>query len=526
MRRSQALALLALAAPGAGAKRSSPAGHPFTTALTGLGGSPIGLTPVGTPDTSTLSMVSLASTDPDAQCNGAAGGSSSGGGRRVVWLRGVASHITLSPRSSRCFHASDGSAAAYFYAPSTAPAGSVNASTWLVYLEGSMFCWNGESCQDRAKTRPYWASSTVWAPVMAQGGIFATDPAKSAFATAHRIYVKYCSSDLWSGDLPASATSPASLTFRGARIVAAVITSLVADQGMGSVPGSQLLFGGCSAGAIGAMNNLDAVAAQVPPTVRVRGLLDASALVDIAPTGWGWSPDLVPLQTLVAELVAAVAPTFDDTCLARYSGSNAWMCLWGQYRMPLLATPFFANAVQFDDFEIQYDTDNLAPHTPAQLAFVDSFQPAFLALIRSLPPGTGVFSPTCLVHCLSGQPTFQSLLVNGVSMSGAVAAWWAGQPAAVVSGCTGWDCTAACGVTRQGLPCNMGAAGCTAITMPTETSDEPAPAGAPQPGQAAEAVATTEGSLTGAQQAGLSALVAQQQASRRVLAAADRCCGH
>jgi len=53
-----------------------------------------------------------------------------------------------------------------------------------------MFCWDGQSCHDRYSTRLYWMSSTQWAPSMAQGGIFSTDPSISPFATANRVYVR------------------------------------------------------------------------------------------------------------------------------------------------------------------------------------------------------------------------------------------------------------------------------------------------------------------------------------------------
>ena len=192
-----------------------------------------------------------------------------------------------------------------------------------------MFCFNGQSCHVRYQTKPYWMSSKTWAPQMAQGGIFDTVAGSSDFATANRVYVKYCTSDLWSGDTGPASDATFGYVFRGARVAAAVITALIEDKGMGQQPGTRLLFGGCSAGAIGAMNNLDAVAAMVPPTVRIQGFLDAAALVDIDPAGWPWSPDLLPLQSLVAAMVAAVQPTFDSECADRYQGTEAWKCLWG-----------------------------------------------------------------------------------------------------------------------------------------------------------------------------------------------------
>ncbi len=147
------------------------------------------------------------------------------------------------------------------------------------------------------------------------------------------------------------------------------------------------------------MNNIDAVATQVAPSgIQVQGFLDAAALVDIAPTGWPWSPDLIPLQTLMQTMVEAVGSTFEPACSQAFPGAESYKCLIGQYRMPLLRTQVFINAPQYDDFEIMYDTDNLAPVTAAQLNFVNEFQPAVLALIASMPQNTGVFSSTCLLH--------------------------------------------------------------------------------------------------------------------------------
>ena len=399
-----------------------------------------------------------------------------------------------------------------------------------------MFCSNGASCQLRYSTAKFFMSSTTWASQMAQGGIFDPTPANSGFGSANRIYVKYCSSDLWSGDVAASSSTPGGFAFRGARIVRAVIDSLVADKGMGATPGQRLLFGGCSAGAIGAMSNLDSVAAQVPAGLQVHGFLDAAALVDIYPTGWDWSPDLVPLQTLVAELVSFISPVFPTACTALYNGDNTWKCLWSSYRLPLVQTPYFANAVQFDDFEIQYETDNLGPSTPQQLAFVDSFQPAFLALIASLPAGTGVYSPTCLVHCISGQITFSSFLVNGVSMNDALNAWYFNAtPTSVVSACQGWACTSQCGYTPQGLPCNMGTTTsggtCIADQLPTSSPNEAAAATDNMVQELPSTVQNQEGSLSSEQQNALAATVSAASSSptRKLLgakhAAIHSCCG-
>ena len=145
----------------------------FATSISGEGGPPIEDTPVGTTGTSTLQLYYLNNVDPLATCN-------------------------------------DGSPAGYYFAPGS---GSM-ANYWLVYLEGSMFCWDIKSCQERYTTHGrvprygylafahrflrtrspfrYWMSSTTpkqWATSFAQGGIFATD-GSSAWGTANRVYVK------------------------------------------------------------------------------------------------------------------------------------------------------------------------------------------------------------------------------------------------------------------------------------------------------------------------------------------------
>ena len=113
-------------------------------------------------------------------------------------------------------------------------------------------------------------------------------------------------------------------------------------------------------------------------------------------------------------------------------------------------------------FELMYMTDNALPSSPSQLSFVEEFQAGTLDLIASLPPGTGVFSPTCLVHCLSGQTKngqtpFSQLQSAGTTLAAALTAWYVnGDDVLAVSDCVGWNCTYACGIDmRTGLPCNM-----------------------------------------------------------------------
>ena len=68
--------------------------------------------------------------------------------------------------------------------------------------------------------------------------------------------------------------------------------------------------------------------------------------------------------------------------------------------------------------------DNFKPVSPSQFSFVNEFQAGILKLILALPSGTGVFAPTCLVHCLSGQNSFHTLQAAGTSLAASLAAFF------------------------------------------------------------------------------------------------------
>ena len=147
----------------------------------------------------------------------------------------------------------------------------------------------------------------------------------------------------------------------------------------------------------------------------------------------------------------------------------------------------------------------------SQLSFVEEFQAGTLALIAALPAGTGVFSPTCLVHCLSGQTKngqtpFTQIEAADTTLAAALEAWFfQGDDVHAVNNCIGWEGTKACGVDlRTGLPCMMGQAmalsgeTCSPITAmvpdkgattSTDTSGESAIKGVPAAMEAAQAQA-------------------------------------
>lgn len=189
-----------------------------------------------------------------------------------------------------------------------------------------MWCYDQTSCDYRYKNALYSMSSLTWKDSFSQGGIFEDNPVKSPIAGANKAFVTYCSSDAWVGDGISYGYS-----FRGQRIVAAVLASLVQKQGMGSVSDTRLIFGGCSAGGRGAAFNVDYVGDILTragaPDVAVYGLLDAALWIDIPPA----VPGIVSQQCQTAALAVMANATarLDADCVAAYPGSESWKCLYG-----------------------------------------------------------------------------------------------------------------------------------------------------------------------------------------------------
>ena len=200
---------------------------------------------------------------------------------------------------------------------------------------GGDWCYDQTSCGERFRVSPQFMSSNGWPGEISLGGIMSANPAKSPWAGVNKAYLGYCSSDAWIGDVPAS---PATfgIAFRGQRIVSATLQFLVTNHGMGSTPGTRILFAGCSAGSRGALFTADYVLPMLesmgvsPANVEVQALFDSPLWVDVLPIT-GASGPIMPLETqtqMVLSLVGA-SNRLGTACAATYTGTEAWKCLYG-----------------------------------------------------------------------------------------------------------------------------------------------------------------------------------------------------
>jgi len=239
----------------------------------------------------------------------------------------------------------DGTPSGYYFSPS--PSG--NSPVWIVHQQGGGWCYDAGSCKARSGDL---VSSKGWASTTSPGGIFApTDP---RLADANQVFVPYCSSDAYIGNIGASDV-PFGFHFRGRAIVTAVLTELAVTRGLQAAANAQVLYGGCSAGARGALFNNEFVATWLAANTAVTHVgiaLDSSFWVDVQPLAAG-EPSFAQITQDVLAMVNATAQ-LSPTCVAGVGGAaNAWRCMFGQYATPFVVTSYLLFAWSFDSYQVR-----------------------------------------------------------------------------------------------------------------------------------------------------------------------------
>jgi hypothetical protein len=268
------------------------------------------------------------------------------------------------------------------------------------------------------------------------------------------VYAPYCSSDAWSGNRDNN--NPTGFHFRGHKIVDAIFNEAIQAHGMGSSANTQVIYGGCSAGARGALFNLDRIGTFLQQTLpsghlaAYGGLLDSAFWIDMPPL----NSSEVPFGTQVQDLyvLANSTSTVSPTCAAMYPGADEWKCLMGEYAVRAIASDYLLFAFQYDLFQLTQDEGVPVPKTPQQLAYAETFRNAtrFYAGADTILParaGTAALLPACFKHCSTEDPSFTTLATDGVTFQDATVSWFFGTktaPAYVMDNCTGFNCGADC----------------------------------------------------------------------------------
>jgi hypothetical protein len=293
--------------------------------------------------------------------------------RKARWVE-IRDHVA---RGAIC---NDGSAPGYYIRPGIGD----GVDKWIVWLEGGGGCWTTEGCLERWESSRYRMSSHNIAEQLSwSGGVVDPDADTNAsFANWNHVRLNYCSSDYWIGDRveprPACTTggdcptkadhtgaTPTEFYYRGSRILRAALEDLSQPE-ISKIPSitgaSEVIYGGCSAGSLGAQRTIDSTTAYLAasnPDVRVVGLFDAE-----------WRPtdmdNLDQISTNTREMVNFWADDdgevyIDESCQAAAAnqGVESALCIRSAILKEHLDTPFFVFMDQVDGYWL----DDMCPPT-------------------------------------------------------------------------------------------------------------------------------------------------------------------
>ena len=373
---------------------------------------------------------------------------------RSPWLGGAALLAAAATAAARPMtlqlldtkrHASalcnDGSPAGMYLSLST-----TGSNVWVVWQEGGGLCTDKASCEARSAAQK---GSGTYKPTLDAAGLF--DAADERLASANFAYVRYCSSDSWTGDVPAAAV-PFGFNFLGSRIVEAVFATLMEEHGLGGAPGTQVLYTGCSAGSRGVLFNADAVGAQLAANSNVttfKAFVDSGFYIDI-------EPYVASKPSLMTQMAEAVAMTHAGgragaACASAYP-AEIWKCFFGQYVLPYVKTPVMTQSFLYDLFQLGEDGLPKGPTDAPSRAYCEAFRnDTSFWLKRDTPTGPGldqaVFAPACFHHCCTDSSVWHTLNVGGVAVEKALTSWFFGDasvPAYLQDTCAGFNCGAGC----------------------------------------------------------------------------------
>jgi len=367
----------------------------------------------------------------------------------------------------------DGSKGGFYYRPPKTDESSWLSVPWVVYLEGGGWCYNKESCDNRFKEATHLMSSNGWeTTLMKRKGIFDLDcEANPAFCVAHHVYIRYCSSDGWTGR---RSSTESGYTFQGSMIVDSVFEMLINSPNLTLDPSaSKILLTGCSAGGRGSMFNIDRIKNKF-------GLTNFSGMFD---SGW-WltipqmnASKVVPSASLVdqAKMVFSLAnSTLDESCVEEFPGEE-WKCFFAPYAIPYVETRSLSQVFQYDKFQLDQDTHGQKPpFVPDTASYVEDFREQMVSTLQNAAANMSfredrdmsIYSPACYDHCSITSNRFSSTKVSQnetaspISLSQVVHTWWTSssrEPSAnlsneslrsssrlILDNCVGFNCSVAC----------------------------------------------------------------------------------
>jgi hypothetical protein len=349
----------------------------------------------------------------------------------------------------------DGTTAVMYYRPFS---GAANEQRWVIQLQGGGGCSREQSCADRwcqvgTNFSMTGMTSSVAPEAAIDGNGILERRADNPVGDWNHVFLRYCSSDTWSGtarDVIVDAEEPVMggavqfrMHFLGSRILDAALGTL-RQQGVpaltytldgGAVPmpdldeAEQVLVAGASAGGGGVVWNVDRIVADlegVNPGVLIRALIDSAFAPSLETLDYSLAdvclaPELMSCDWpsyVMADAGTSLAlwqPVWDRSCYdwhqANLPGTD-WQCGdQSHVTRHHVTTPMFVRMSQHDSLisgnfrDGGFSVDGTAAMTLDEFATLVRVQLEDLADIQAtahegadITVVPGAFGPTCPKH--------------------------------------------------------------------------------------------------------------------------------
>ena len=282
-------------------------------------------------------------------------------------------------------------------------------SKWLVFHQGGGWCNSHEDCIARGRTglgsSQYWAESpTGW---FYGGAVLFDSPHFSGF---HVVYAMYCDGGSWAGNGQYN-LSGNMVYYRGRPLMDAFIDVLLT---IGLWNATEVVYGGCSAGALAVYINIDYVHRRIlanNPSVQVVGIADSMYTFDYAMSPfsermwWGYQ-------------AWNVSNSVNQLCRMQFSNSSEWYCMFAENLIPFIRTSLFIIESENDCWQRTAYVGKNCERCLSQLGRVK------FEKLTIVPWRHGVFLTRCGGHCATAVGQYNNEKVNGSTLSQALLSWY------------------------------------------------------------------------------------------------------
>ncbi|XP_063286396.1 palmitoleoyl-protein carboxylesterase notum2-like [Pelobates fuscus] len=294
---------------------------------------------------------------------------------------------------------------------------------WIIFLEGGWCCYNKETCDVRYKSAKRLMSSSEWPPTRKGTGILSAKHSENPhWWNLNAVFVPYCSSDIWSGNVSKSQSDYA---FMGSMIIQEVIRDLVPK---GIKQAKVIILAGSSAGGAGVLMNIDRVTAMVEELTgdngQVRGLIDSGWFIDPKNAKPSDCADatMCAITDAIKKGLTLWNGVLPEKCKEQFNRGDEWQCFYGPKLYKSMKSPIFLVQWLYDEEQLRME--NIQPEFRSMTANQwNNIQNIGRELKKSLREVPAVFAPACFSHTLITKSNWMEVQVKSVSLPRALHCW-------------------------------------------------------------------------------------------------------